>query len=305
MRIVIAGGRGFLGSALSARLAADGHDLVILTRQAAPPLALPDRTTVQRWSADGQTGAWAKVIDGADAIVNLSGESIAGKRWSETQKGRIHQSRLLATHSLVQAIREAAKAPGVLISGSAVGYYGDRGDEILTEASAPGNDFLSGVCRDWEGAANAAANFTRVVLVRTGLVLDRRGGALPKMLPPFYFFTGGPIGSGRQYMPWIHKEDWVRLVSWSMGNADARGAINATAPTPVTNKEFSTALGHALKRPSLMPAPPFALRLLLGEMADALLLSGQRALPARALDSGFSFRFSKVEDAFRELLGAK
>jgi uncharacterized protein (TIGR01777 family) len=304
MRIVVAGGSGFLGSALIARLTTDGHQIVVLTRRtssASPPHA---RTTLETWSADGQTGPWAKAIDGADAVVNLSGESIAGKRWSETQKDRIRQSRLLATRSLTKAIREATRTPGVFISASAVGYYGDRGDEMLAEASPPGHDFLAGVCKDWEAEANAIRDLTRVVLVRTGIALDRRGGALPKMLPPFYLFVGGPIGSGRQYMPWIHREDWVRMVAWAVRDVSTRGAINATSPTPVTNKEFTTALGHAVKRPSFMPVPPFAIRLALGEMADALLLSGQRALPVRALDAGFSFKFSKIDEAFADLFSA-
>lgn len=301
MRIVVAGGSGFLGSALTDHLAAEGHDLIILTRQIPSTLPAHPRTRYETWAPNGQTGPWAKTVDGADAVVNLSGESIAAKRWSPAQKAKIRESRLLATRSLTAAIRDATRTPRALISGSAVGYYGDRGDEALTEGSAPGSDFLAGVCKDWEAAAGALADRTRVVLVRTGLVLDRRGGALPKMLPPFYLFAGGPIGSGRQYMPWIHKDDWVRLVAWAATNDAARGPVNATAPKPITNREFSTALGQALKRPSFMPAPPFALRLALGEMADALLLSGQRALPVRATDLGFSFRFSNIDEAFADI----
>ena len=190
----------------------------------------------------------------------------------------------------------------MFISGSAVGYYGDRGDETLTEASAPGTDFLADLAKDWEAAASDAAHVTRVALVRTGIVLDRKGGALPKMLPPFQMFVGGPLGSGTQYMPWIHKDDWVRMVSWMITAEGARGALNATSPSPVTNAEFSKALGRALKRPSLLPAPAFALRIALGEMADALLLSGQRALPVRATDLGFSFRYSNIDDALANVL---
>jgi uncharacterized protein (TIGR01777 family) len=305
MRILIAGGTGFLGSALNAQLIADGHHTVILTRQ--PPSTRPahQHTTYETWSPNGQTGAWAKALDNADAVINLSGESIAGKRWSDAQKQKIRDSRLLATRSLTAAIRNAPKAPRAFISGSAVGYYGDRGDETITESSTPGDDFLAHVCKDWETAATTVGDLTRVVLVRTGIVLDRRGGALPKMLPPFYLFAGGPIGSGRQYMPWIHKIDWVRLVSWAATNDAARGPVNATAPTPVTNREFSTALGHALRRPSMLAAPPFALRLALGEMADALLLSGQRALPVRAADAGFSFRFSNIDEALAGIFNVR
>ena len=304
MRILVAGGSGFLGAALTDQLAADGHDLIILTRQIPSTFPAHPRTRYQTWSPDGHTGPWAKTVDDADAVVNLSGESIAARRWSAAQKEKIRESRLLATRSLTAAIRDATRTPRALISGSAVGYYGDRGDETLTEVSAPGSDFLAGVCKDWEAAAGTVADRARVVLVRTGIVLDRRGGALPKMLPPFYLFAGGPIGSGRQYMPWIHKDDWVRLVAWAVTNDAARGPVNATGPRPVTNREFSAALGRALKRPSVMPAPPFALRLALGEMADALLLSGQRALPVRATDLGFSFRFSNIDEAFADIFKA-
>jgi uncharacterized protein (TIGR01777 family) len=198
-------------------------------------------------------------------------------------------------------MREAPKPPRVFISGSAVGYYGDRGDETLTEASAPGTDFLATLSKDWEAAANAVGDLTRVVLIRTGIVLDRKGGALPKMLPPFYLFAGGPIGSGRQYQPWIHRDDWVRMVAWSLTNDAPRGPLNVTGPRPISNKEFSAALGHALRRPSVMPAPPFALRIALGEMADALLLSSQRVLPARATDLGFTFRFSNIDEALADI----
>src|SRR5260221_6026993 len=175
----------------------------------------------------------------------------------------MRQSRLIGTGSLTAAIREAKTTPPVFISGSAVGYYGDRGDETLTEASVPGRDFLAALCREWEAAASEAAPVTRVAFVRTGIVLDRKDGALAKMLTPFRLFAGGPLGSGRQYMPWIHKRDWARLVAWIIENDGARGPLNATAPTPVTNVEFSKALGHALRRPSFMPAAGFALRLAL------------------------------------------
>jgi hypothetical protein len=302
MRIVLAGGTGFLGTALTQHLLQLGHHLTVLTRRT--PNSFPSHSHVAHvtWTPNGQTGPWAASLEGADAVVNLSGESIAGKRWSAAQKDKILKSRLDATRSLTSAIRGAAKAPSALVSGSAVGYYGDRGEETLTEASAPGADFLADVCKQWEAAASEVAAVTRVALIRTGIVLDKRGGALPKMLPPFLLFAGGPLGSGRQFMPWIHKDDWVRLVAWATANEGARGAVNATSPTPVTNSEFSKALGHALRRPSLLPAPAFALRLALGEMADALLLGGQRALPVRATDLGFTFRFANIDDALADAL---
>jgi uncharacterized protein (TIGR01777 family) len=302
MKIVIAGGSGFLGSALSRALTSEGHDVAILTRQTTRTTPSQPRLTFVPWDPNGTAGAWASVIDGATAVVNLAGESIAARRWSPEQKQKLRDSRLRATTSLTVAIRRSASPPPVFVSGSAVGYYGDRGDETLTEASPPGTDFLASVAKDWEAAANEVASLTRVALVRTGIILDRRGGALPRMLPPFQMFVGGPLGTGRQYMPWIHKDDWVRMVAWMMTADGARGPLNATSPSPVTNAEFSKALGHALKRPSLLPAPAFALRLALGEMADALLLSGQRALPVRATDLGFSFRYSNIDEALANVV---
>lgn len=300
MKIVIAGGSGFLGTPLTRALADDGHDVCVLTRQTRT--AKPDqRVTYVPWTPNGESGPWAAAVNGAAAVVNLSGESIADKRWSAAQKQKLRESRLLATRSLTTAIRESASAPGVLVSGSAVGYYGDRGEETLTETSAPGSDFLAGLAQEWEAAAGEIAHITRVALIRTGIVLDRRGGALPKMLPPFLVFAGGPLGNGAQYLSWIHKEDWVRLVAWTITTEGARGPINATSPRPVTNRDFSTALGTALHRPSVLPAPAFALRLALGEMADALLLSGQRALPVRATDLGFVFRYTNIDEALADI----
>lgn len=300
MRIVIAGGSGFLGTALTDALIRGNHDVTVLTRQTRSAGSGNPQLSYRTWNPSGEVGPWADAVEGADAVVNLAGESIAAKRWSAAQKQRIRDSRLRATRSLTAAIRQTDRKPA-LISGSAVGYYGDRGEEPLNEASAPGNDFLAGVAREWEAAANEVADLTRVACVRTGIVLDRRGGALPKMLPPFMLFVGGPLGTGHQYMPWIHKADWVRLVTWAIITDTTRGPVNATAPAPVTNREFSKALGRAMKRPSVLPAPAFALRLVLGEMADALLLGGQRALPVRASDLGFVFSFPNVDAALGEI----
>ena len=297
MKIVIAGGTGFLGRPLTERLAADGHDVVILTRRAATQG--PARAIV--WSPGdnvGSAGAWATEIDGAHAVVNLAGESIAGRRWSAAHKQNILDSRVRATRSLVAAIAGASRPPSVFVSGSAVGYYGPLGDELAVETTPAGSDFLARVCRQWEGEANRAASArTRVACIRTGLVLERGGGALPQMLPPFTFGVGGPVGSGRQYWSWIHRTDWIDLVRWAIRTDAAAGPLNATAPEPVRNAEFARALGRALHRPSFMPAPAFALRLMLGEMADALLLSGQRAVPATAETLGFSFKYPRLDDA--------
>jgi len=297
MRVVIAGGTGFLGRALSQSLAADGHEVSLLTRGAG------DRTfkTVP-WTPNGASGPWASVIDGADAVVNLAGESIAAKRWTAAQKRRILDSRVQATRSLVVAIQGCPNPPPVFVSGSAVGYYGPLSDDVATEDTPPGSDFLARVCVAWEDEARRAATpRTRVTCIRTGLVLARDGGALPPMLPPFRFGAGGPVGSGRQYWPWIHRQDWVDLVRWAMRTPDAGAALNVTAPNPVTNAEFARALGRAMHRPAFLPAPAFALRLLLGEMADALVLSGQRAVPRRAERGGFTFTYRTVDDALHAI----
>jgi len=294
MKIIIAGGTGFLGRPLTTALADDGHELVILTREPRDS----GGARVVRWNPNGEIGAWASEIDGAGAVVNLAGEPIAGKRWTAAQKQRILDSRVDATRSLTAAIRAAAAPPPVFVSGSAVGYYGPLGDEIATEATPAGSDFLARVCLQWEQEAmRATSDRTRVACIRTGIVLERDGGALPQMLPPFWFGAGGPVGSGRQYWPWIHRDDWIALVRWAIAIPAATGAINATAPHPVTNKTFADALGRAMHRPAFMPAPGFALRLLLGEMADALLLSGQNAVPAKAERAGFAFRYARVDEA--------
>jgi uncharacterized protein (TIGR01777 family) len=281
MRVVIAGGTGFLGHALAASLNADGHDVVV------PPR--------------GSTSA----VDGADAVVNLSGESIAGKRWTAAQKQKSLESRIQITRGLVDAMLAAKKPPAVFVSGSAVGYYGPLGDDVATEDTPPGSDFLASVCVQWEAEARRAAPATRVVYVRTGLVLEKDGGALPQMLPPFWIGAGGPVGSGRQYWPWIHRADWVGMVRWAIDNAAVSGPINVSAPAPVTNRDFARALGRALHRPAFMPAPAFALRLLLGEMADALLLSGQRAIPARAQRAGFTFAYPQLDGALQAIFGSR
>jgi len=300
MAIVIAGGTGFLGKALAHALIADGETVIVLTRNASSSAGIPGRPI--EWNPNGTTGAWASVVNGATAVINLAGESIAGKRWSAEQKKRILDSRVHATRSLVQAIAAAGAPPPVFVSGSAVGYYGPLGDEIATEDRAPGTDFLANVCVTWEQeAARASSSRTRVVMIRTGLVLERDGGALPQMLPPFRFGVGGPVGSGRQYWPWIHRQDWIDLVRFAIRTTSASGPINVTAPNPVTNADFARALGRALHRPSLLPAPGFALKLLLGEMADALLLSGQRAVPAKAEHLGYQFAFTDVDAALRRI----
>lgn len=298
MKIVIAGGTGFLGRPLAAALAADGHDLVVLTRRPGRRAAAT-RITETHWDPHDSAAEWTGALDGASAVVNLAGEPIAGRRWTAAHKARIRDSRLAATRRIVEALARPASPPA-LVSASAIGYYGDRGAETLTEASAPGDDFLAKVSVEWEAAAMTAASRTRVALVRTGIVLARGGGALQKMLLPFKLFAGGPLGSGTQYMSWIHRDDWIGLVRWLVTSA-AQGPFNATAPNPVTNKEFSTALGRALHRPSFVPAPAFALRIAVGEMAGPLLLSSQRVLPVRAQEAGFTFKYPTLPEALRAI----
>ena len=309
MRIIIAGGTGFLGSPLAEMYAEDSHDVRVLTRSLEsgetrhdPGTGVPGISRVG-WKADGSTGPWAAALEGADAVVNLSGESLASQRWSAAAKKRFGDSRILATRSLAAAIRAAATPPAVLISGSAVGFYGPAGDRPLTESDPSGPDFLAQLCVDWEQEARHAERpGTRVVLLRTGIVLERSGGALPAMMRPFRFFVGGPIGSGRQYVSWIHRLDWIEIVRWIVQTPAVSGPVNATAPHPVTNRQLSRALGHAMHRPSLMPAPGFALKIVLGEFADSV-LTGQRALPERAQKEGYHFRYPEIEQAFRGIFG--
>lgn len=301
MKIVITGGTGFLGQALTRSLAADGRDVVILTRRASPPGSRRNPRFVS-WNAEADGGSWTREIDGADAVVNLAGESIAAKRWTAAQKQRILDSRVRATRAVAEAIRGAGRPPSSFVSGSAVGYYGPLGDGVVTETQPAGSDFLAEVCEKWESEAVRAGSVTRVACMRTGLALEKDGGAFARILLPFKFGAGGPLGSGRQYWPWIHRDDWVALLRWTIDTPAAAGPINATAPNPVTNAEFTRTLGRVMHRPAFMPAPAFALRLALGEMADALLLSGQRAVPARAESLGFTFRYTQLEDALRAIL---
>jgi len=296
MRIVVSGATGFLGRPLVQALRADGHTVVGLTRSHA---ASGDLVA---WRPDGTTGDWARHLDGTDGVINLSGESIGGRRWTRKQKARIHDSRILATRSIVTAVRSLARPPRFLLNASGVGYYGFRDDEIITEESGPGPDFLATVCREWEAEAMGAEKAgTRVAVARSGVVLYRDGGVLEQMARPFKWFVGGRLGPGRQYVSWIHREDWIALVRFLLGSEESRGAFNATAPAPVTNAELTEVLARALHRPAFMRAPAFALKLALGEMAEALLLASQRAVPARALDAGFAFKYPTLSEAVGEI----
>jgi uncharacterized protein (TIGR01777 family) len=249
-----------------------------------------------RWSPGNPSPEATRALAEAHAVVNLAGAPIADGRWTASRKAEILASRVETTRALAGAVR-AAGHPVTFLSGSAVGYYGSTDDETpRTERSSAGTDFLADVCRAWEDAALGAGPAARVVLLRTGIVLSRDGGALPQLALPFRLFAGGPAGSGRQYMSWIHEQDWVAMVLWAL-TAPISGPMNLTAPEPVTNEAFCAALARALHRPSWLRAPAFALRLGLGEMADALILGGQRVVPRVALDGGYAFAHARVDDA--------
>jgi uncharacterized protein len=305
MRIVIAGGSGFLGTALSARLRAARHDVVVLTRDADPARRAGSgdagSRTVRyaRWTPNGETGAWAKEIDAADALVNLAGAGIADKRWTAARKRLLWNSRVLSTKSLIDALRTVDRRPSVLIQGSAAGYYGSfENGPTIDETSPPGSDFLAELCVAWEAEAQAVVALgCRLVILRSSVVLSRDGGALPRMMLPFTLFAGGPIGSGRQVMSWIHLDDWIEMVLWAIEKSSVSGPINLAAPEPVTGAEFSRALGRAMNRPSWLPVPGFALRLIVGELANDALLRGHRILPKRAQELGYVFRHPRVDEA--------
>ena len=290
MRIAIAGGTGFIGEPLARSLARD-NDVAILTRN-------PSRVRAGRgvmWDPPEQD-VWADVVAAADVVINLAGENI-GQRWTNDRKARLVASRLDATNALIEAMKSAPPRKRTFISASAVGYYGSRGDETLDEASTRGSGFLADLVARWESAAQQAEDVARLVIIRFGVVLDAHGGALAKMLPPFRFGLGGPIGNGRQWMSWIDRDDVVRVIEWAISNGDVRGVYNAVAPEPVRNRDFTRALGRALRRPAIIPVPAFALRLMFGEMATGTVLPSQRVLPARLLAESFTFQYPTVDEA--------
>lgn len=299
MKYVIAGGTGFLGQALVRALRAGGHEVVVLTRGVG---RTADDVRYVTWP-DGRAGAdtaWQREIDGADGVINLAGASIADRRWTPAWKQELRRSRVEATRALVDAIRAASSRPSVFLSSSAVGLYGPQPDDgpAIDESAPPGGDFLSTLGVDWEAEAHPASTLgCRLILLRTGIVLAREGGALRKMMPPFLWGVGGPLGSGRQAMSWIHLDDWVALVLFLLQHGEATGPFNATAPQPVSNGEFSKALGQALWRPWWFPVPGFVLRVVVGEMAGPALLAGQRVVPRRALELGFTFRYPDIKSA--------
>jgi hypothetical protein len=300
MRVVISGGSGLIGSALTASLAADGHEVFVLSRSPDSVTGLPTGASAVGW--DGKsTAGWGELVAGA-AVVNLAGAGIADGRWTPERKQAIRASRIDSTRAVTEAIREAGEPARVLVQGSAVGYYGPGGDRMLSEEAQPGSDFLAGVCVEWEGSSvGVEAAGVRRAVIRTGVVLSSEGGALPRMLLPFRLFAGGPVGSGNQWLPWIHLVDEVRAIRFLIDHPDASGPFNLAAPEPVTNRQFAQAIGKVMHRPSFLPAPAFALRLMMGELAD-LVLEGQRAVPQRLQELGFTFRFPTAQDALTDLL---
>jgi uncharacterized protein (TIGR01777 family) len=300
MRILITGGSGLIGRALAANLAQDGNEVIILSRQPERVVGLSAGVVVNQW--DGHTTeGWGSQVDGTDAIINLAGENISTGRWTSERKRAILQSRLNTGRAIVEAVGMAAHKPRVAIQASGVGYYGSCGDEEITEETQPGHDFLARLAVDWEASTAPLETMgVRRVVIRTGVVLSTAGGALPRILLPFRFFAVSRLGSGRQWFPWIHIADEVGAIRFLMENERASGTFNLAAPTPLTNAEFSRLLGQYLRRPILIPIPAFVLRLLFSEMATAL-LDGQRAIPRRLLQLGFTFQFPEAGHALKEL----
>ncbi|MFY9571527.1 MAG: TIGR01777 family oxidoreductase [Blastocatellia bacterium] len=301
MRILVTGATGLIGRSLCASLSAQGHQVVALSRSPETARGLA-AVEVHKW--EPQSGP--PPLEAArcvEAVVHLAGEPIVARRWSENQKKRIKDSRVLTTRNLVEGLRAFNCAPAVLVSSSAVGFYGHRGDEQLGDDSPPGRGFMSEVCIEWEHEAARAADLgTRVVQVRTGVVLSNKGGALPKMLGPFKLGVGGPLGSGKQWFPWIHIQDIVGIFRHAILTSTLRGPLNGASPQPVTNREFTRELGRVLHRPAFLPVPEIALRVLMGEMSEVLFVS-DRVLPKLALSSGYHFQFSSLRPALEDLLG--
>jgi len=301
MRIFITGGTGFVGKALSRRLAEGGHDVTVLTRTLRREQDLPDRITLREGDPT-EPGSWQDLVPDHNAAINLAGASIF-TRWTDKNKARIRNSRIRTTQNLVDALRKKAGKKNLLLSTSAVGYYGPHGDETLDEKTGPGDDFLASVTRDWETSALAASDYgVRVVLCRFGIVLGQRGGALQKMLPPFRRYLGSPLGSGKQWFSWIHIKDLIEIYPFLLEHEGISGPLNMTAPHPVRNKVLTRALGQVLKKPTFMPAVPgFLLKMAMGEFGSVL-LEGQKVAPKKLLDADFPFRFPRIQDALEDLL---
>ena len=300
MKIAVTGATGLIGAALCERLRQEGNDVLVITRRENSSSPFP----VVHWNPErGELDT--RSLEGVDAVVHLAGETIA-ERWTREKKERIRTSRVAGTRFLVDGLKRLSKRPSVLIGSSAVGFYGNRGDEVLDEGSPPGTGFLPEICQAWEAeVARASELGMRAVRLRTGIVLSTKGGALAKMLLPFKLGLGGPVGSGSQWMSWIHIDDVVGGYHFALHHSDLSGAANLTAPQPVRNADFTRALGRALGRPAFLPAPGFALKLIFGQMAQDLLLDGQRVLPRRLESAGYKFQHTAVDDALADVVSSR
>ncbi len=302
MHVLIAGGTGTIGQRLVDNLFDHGHIVTVLSRQKYKPANLPAKLKFAQWDGKTATG-WAHHLENVDAIVNLAGAGIADERWTTERKQLILDSRVNAGKAITEAIQAATNKPKVLIQSSAVGYYGPRGDEVITESSQPGDDYLAQVCRAWEDSTKAAEEMgVRRAIIRTGVVLDMAGGAFPRMLVPFRMFVGGPIGMGLQWFPWIHFLDEADAIRFLIENEPAGGPFNLTAPNPLRNRDFVRIIGRVMSRPAFAPVPSPVLKLVFGEMATVL-LDGQRVIPERLQELGYEFKFPTAEEALRNLLG--
>jgi len=301
-RVIITGGSGLIGQALAADLLKDGYEVIVLSRNAQRRGAnLPSGMRFEQWDGTSAQG-WGHLVEQGAAIVNLAGENIGERRWTETRKQAIIESRLRAGKAVSEAVAQARNKPGVVIQASAIGYYGAHTDEILTEKSPPVDDFMSRICQQWEPAtAPVEQAGVRRVVVRSGVVLSRQGGAFPRMIMPFNFFAGGPLGSGKQWISWIHVRDEVAGLRFLIDNPNASGVYNLTSPYPLKNVDFERAIGGVMRRPAIIPTPAFAIRLLFGEMAITV-LEGQRVVPERLEKEGFLFNYPRIEEALRDLL---
>jgi uncharacterized protein (TIGR01777 family) len=301
MEIVIAGGTGFVGRRLCETLRLHGHGVTILTRRTTEVERLFGSTVrAVEWDAK-RSGSWQQSLDGAHAVVNLAGASIAEARWTDSRKRLLTESRVTATRLLAQACARLAEKPQVFINASAIGFYGPRGDEVLDESSPPGKEFLADLCVRWESAAREAESLgIRVVYLRAGMILERDGGALPRMALPFRMFLGGPIMPGTQWISWIHRDDVVGLIEWALTNPRIAGPVNAVAPSPVTMTGFCRMLGQVLHRPSWIPVPKFILKMVLGELGSVL-TTGQKVAPVMAQQGGYGFRYPVLEGALRAI----
>jgi len=291
MKILITGATGLIGKALQKALREKGHELLLASRKE------PKDSSYVQWDIEkGFTEP--ERLEGIDGVIHLAGESISALRWTDEKKKAIRESRVLGTRNIVDTISDLKQRPRVLIAASAIGFYGDRGDEELTETSKPGKNFLADVCREWEAEARRAEDSgVRTVLLRTGIVLSRDGGALGTMLTPFKLGLGGVIGDGKQWMSWISLPDHIDAILFALENENVRGALNSVSPNPVTNQEFTTVMGEVLYRPTFIPVPEFAVNLMFGEMGEALLLDSTRVIPKRLEDAGFKFKFPDLKKA--------